>query len=76
MHPRQIPIVHEEFAPSAAQVQRACAIAVAFEEAQKQGLGVVYLGSKMIDPPVVKRALKTVSAALEAGLLASDWRSE
>ena len=76
VHPRQIPIVHEEFAPSAAQVQRACAIAVAFEEAQKQGLGVVSLGSKMIDPPVVKRALKTVSAALEAGLLASDWRSE
>ncbi len=34
-----------------------------------EGLGVVSLGSKMIDPPVVKRALRTVQAARRAGLL-------
>ena len=75
VHPRQICVVHEEFAPTSAETQRACRIALAFEEAERQGLGVVSLGSKMIDPPVVKRALKTVADALEAGLLDSDWRT-
>ena len=74
VHPRQIRVIHEEFAPSAAQIDRACKIALAFEEAEKQGLGVVSLGSKMIDPPVVKRALKTVADAIDASLLATDWR--
>ena len=44
VHPRQIRVVHEEFAPSAAQIERACKITKAFEEAEKLGLGVVYLG--------------------------------
>jgi citrate lyase subunit beta/citryl-CoA lyase len=74
VHPRQLKVIHEEFAPTVAQVERACRIAKAFEKAEEQGLGVVSLGSKMIDPPVVKRALKTVADALEAGLLEPDWR--
>jgi citrate lyase subunit beta/citryl-CoA lyase len=41
----------------------------AFEEAQQRGLGVVSLGSKMIDPPVVQRALKLVERARQMGLL-------
>ncbi len=36
---------------------------------------MVSLGSKMIDPPVVKRAQATVAAALAAGRLAADWRA-
>ncbi|MCP4771876.1 MAG: citrate lyase ACP [Planctomycetes bacterium] len=74
VHPRQIKVIHEEFAPTTAQVERAGKIALAFEKAEKQGLGVVSLGSKMIDPPVVKRALKTVADAIDAGLLALNWR--
>ena len=38
-------------------------IVAAFEEAQAKGLGVVSLGSKMIDPPVVKRAQRVVRLA-------------
>ncbi len=76
VHPRQIRVVHEEFAPEPKAVTRACQIVRAFEEAQDQGLGVVSLGSKMIDPPVVKRAQKTVAEALEAGLLAEDWLTQ
>ncbi len=75
VHPRQIRVVHEEFAPSPAEIERACAIARAFDAAAAQGLGVVSLGSKMIDPPVVKRALTVVEQALRAGLLAADWRT-
>jgi len=35
----------------------------AFEEAEARGSGVVALGSKMIDPPVVKRAQKILVLA-------------
>lgn len=74
IHPRQVPVVHEAFAPEEAEVERAKRIVRAFEEAEKKGLGVVALGSKMIDPPVVKRALRTVKMAEALGLLEKDWR--
>jgi len=61
IHPRQIPVVHKAFAPTAEEIEKAKKIVLAFEEAEKKGLGVVSLGSKMIDPPVVKRALRILS---------------
>ncbi len=74
IHPRQIGVVHAAFAPEAAQVEKACKIVLAFEAAEAKGLGVVSLGSKMIDPPVVKRALHTVAQAQSCDLLAVNWR--
>jgi len=76
IHPRQIRVVHEAFAPDAAAVERACRVVRAFREAEARGLGVVSLGSKMIDPPVVKRALATVELALATGRLAPGWEGE
>jgi citrate lyase subunit beta/citryl-CoA lyase len=72
IHPRQIPVIHEAFAPSPAEIQKALSIVGAFQEAQRRGLGVVSLGSKMIDPPVVRRALKLVAQAKAMGLLPPD----
>jgi citrate lyase subunit beta/citryl-CoA lyase len=46
---------------------------LAYRDALKNGLGVVALGSKMIDPPVVARAEKTIKLALRLGLLTDDW---
>ncbi len=60
VHPRQIPVIHDGFAPGVAELEKAARIVAAFEEAHARGLGVVSLGSKMIDPPVVKRALALV----------------
>jgi len=57
IHPRQIKIVHEAFAPSEEEIEKAKKIVAAFEEAKAKGLGVVSIGSKMIDAPVVKRAI-------------------
>ncbi len=74
IHPRQIQVVHEAFAPHSAEIDRAQKIVKAFEVAEAQGLGVVSLGSKMIDAPVVKRALKTIEIAMKVGLLTDDWR--
>lgn len=70
VHPRQIPVIHEAFAPSAAEIEKALKIVAAYEDAQQRGLGVVSLGSKMIDAPVVHRALKLVHQAQQMGLLA------
>jgi citrate lyase subunit beta/citryl-CoA lyase len=76
IHPRQIDVIHESFAPTDPEIERARRIVVAFEEAEAKGLGVVSLGSKMIDPPVVKRALHTIELAVAAGKLAKDWRNQ
>jgi citrate lyase subunit beta/citryl-CoA lyase len=76
IHPRQIPVVHEAFAPSAEELEKAKRIVLAFEDAQGKGLGVVAFGSKMIDPPVVKRALRTVQMAETLTLLPTEWRSQ
>jgi len=69
VHPGQIRIVHEAFAPTSAEIEKAQKIVTAFEEAQKKGLSVVSLGSKMIDPPVVQRALKLVERAKAMGVI-------
>lgn len=74
IHPRQIKVIHEAFAPTEAEIEKACRIVLAFDEATAKGLGVVSLGSKMIDPPVVARAIRTIDAALEAGILAENWK--
>ena len=74
IHPRQISVINVNFAPSDEEIDKAKRIVVAFEDAEAKGLGVVALGSKMIDPPVVKRALHTIELAIAAGKLAQDWR--
>ncbi|HUX61131.1 MAG TPA: aldolase/citrate lyase family protein, partial [Ignavibacteriaceae bacterium] len=58
IHPRQIPIMHEGFAPTIDEVDKAKRIVDAFKEAEAKGLGVVSIGSKMVDAPVVKRAIR------------------
>jgi citrate lyase subunit beta / citryl-CoA lyase len=67
VHPSQIPVVHEAFAPSAAEIEKAAKIVAAFDEAQQRGVGVVSLGSKMIDLPVVERAQKLRERAKKIG---------
>ena len=74
IHPRQIGMIHETFAPSPEEIEKAKKIVFAFHKAQEQGLGVVALGTKMIDPPVVKRALNTINLALKMNKLAENWR--
>ena len=58
IHPRQIPVVHEVFAPTSDEIDKAIKIVAAFEEAKVKGIGVVSLGSKMVDAPVVKKAIR------------------
>jgi citrate lyase subunit beta/citryl-CoA lyase len=69
LHPRQIRVIHEVYAPTPAEIEKALKIVAAYEEAQRAGLGVVSLGSKMIDPPVIKQAQRIVELARDAGLI-------
>ena len=74
IHPRQIEVIHEAFAPSAAEIEKALKVVAAFEEAEAKGLGVVSLGTRMVDPPVVLRAQRLVADARQAGVLEEDSR--
>jgi len=67
IHPGQIRVIHEAFAPAEKEIEKALKIVAAFDDAQAKGLGVVSLGSKMIDPPVVERAKKLVARAKQMG---------
>ena len=69
IHPRQIKIIHEAFAPTKEEIEKAQKIIEAFKEAEKKGLGVVSLGTKMIDPPIVKKAQKIIELSRINNLL-------
>jgi citrate lyase subunit beta/citryl-CoA lyase len=76
IHPRQIPVIRQGFAPGPEEIEKSKKIVLAFENARSKGLGVVALGSKMIDPPVVERAQKIIDLAVRLGLLSGDWIKE
>ncbi len=72
IHPRQIKVIHENFAPDEQEIEKAKKIYLAFKEAETKGLGVVSLGTKMIDPPVVKRAVNTIRLAKQFGMMEEE----
>lgn len=76
IHPRQISVAREAFLPGKEEIEKAKKITLAFREAEAEGLGVVSLGAKMIDPPVVKRALRTIDLALQFQRIESNWEEE
>jgi citrate lyase subunit beta/citryl-CoA lyase len=73
IHPRQIPVIKEQFAPDEAELEKSKKIVMAFADAKIKGLGVVALGSKMIDPPVVARAERLIDLAIRMDRLSPDW---
>lgn len=76
IHPRQIAVIRQGFAPSSDEIEKSKKIVLAFENARRKGQGVVALGSKMIDTPVVSRAQKVIDLALKLGLLPGTWMDE
>jgi citrate lyase subunit beta / citryl-CoA lyase len=76
IHPRQISVIKKGFAPDQTEIEKSKKIVQAFESAKLQGLGVVALGSKMIDPPVVARAQRIIDLAVRLNLISGDWINE
>jgi citrate lyase subunit beta/citryl-CoA lyase len=75
IHPRQVPIIKNGFAPDPEEIEKAKKIVFAAQKANEQGLGVVSLGTKMIDPPVVKRHMKNIDLAIKLGILNEGWEA-
>jgi citrate lyase subunit beta / citryl-CoA lyase len=61
IHPRQIDVVNDIFTPGEEEVRQAESIVNAYEQALREGSGVVQLNGKMIDVPVVKNARQILS---------------
>lgn len=69
VNPRQIDIIHEVFAPRQEQVDYALEVVDAIKRAREMGTGVISLRGKMIDAPVVKRAVLVLHTAYAQGLV-------
>jgi citrate lyase subunit beta/citryl-CoA lyase len=76
IHPRQVEIINTGFNPGLEEIEKAKVIVLAYDEAKQKGLGVIAVGSKMVDMPVVKRAQHTIELALKSNLLKENWRDE
>lgn len=75
IHPRQVAVINQGFAPDESEIEKSVKIVAAYEEARKRGDGVAAVGSKMIDQPVVLRAQKTISLARKLGRMPKDSSS-
>lgn len=69
VNPRQIEVVHEVFAPKPEEIAHAREVIEAIQRARAMGTGVISLGGKMVDAPVVKRALRVIRTAYAQGLV-------
>jgi citrate lyase subunit beta/citryl-CoA lyase len=67
IHPSQLQILNEEFAPGADEVASAGKIVAAYDAAVAAGRGSISVDGKMIDVPVVLRAqeLLAIHAAIQ-----------
>ena len=72
IHPSQVPILNEEFRPSAAEVEHARRVLAAYDKALAEGVGAVTADGRMIDVPVVERARLLVER--EAAIAAREAR--
>ena len=75
IHPAQVPVVNDIFSPSEDEIAKAKQVVLCYEDALSQGRGVVALGSKMIDPPVVERSIQVINRAVAVGRLSENWRT-
>lgn len=63
INPRQIDIINSALAPNEQEVKHALRVLQARDEARDKGLGVFSLDGKMVDAPIINRAITTVNLA-------------
>lgn len=63
INPRQIEIVHQVYMPSEKQIYSAVRIIKAVRLAEAEGQGVINVDGKMVDKPIIERALRTLNLA-------------
>lgn len=67
IHPDQIPVVNEGYAPTAAEIARAERIVAAFREAEAKGAAAVQVDGQMVDYPIVHQAERLLKAVKNEG---------
>lgn len=75
IHPGQIQTVNTQFSPSFQEIEKAQKIVAAFEKARDEGSGVVAVDGKMVDAPVVKRALRIIEYSCKSGWLTQNKKA-
>ena len=68
INPRQIDPIHQVFTPTQKGIEKAISIIYALKEARLKGSGVIALNGKMIDRPIVLRAVHQLKLAKAAGV--------
>ena len=66
--PRHVEVINRVFSPTVAEIDYAYEVVEAIRIAKEQGKGAIALRGKMIDAPIVARAERTISMAVEMGL--------
>ncbi|MRG84831.1 HpcH/HpaI aldolase/citrate lyase family protein [Salinibacillus xinjiangensis] len=61
IHPKQIPVVTEIYAPTPEELDEAKRIVTSYEQARQHGLGSIEVDGKMVDIPVAERAKRILS---------------
>ncbi len=65
INPRQVPLLHDVYAPSPEELEHARKVVAAAVEAEAEGLGVISVDGKMVDGPIIMAAQRTL---VHAGL--------
>lgn len=68
IHPRQIELLHNAYAPTEKEVGYARRVIEAAEKAEREGVGVIALDGKMIDAPIVCHAQRLLQRAEASGV--------
>ncbi|QEC46764.1 hypothetical protein FSW04_03625 [Baekduia soli] len=63
IHPGQVPVIAEAFAPGAAELAGARRILDAFEQAEAAGVAAITVDGKLIDYPVAERARRVLAGS-------------
>jgi len=68
IHPSQIAIANEVFAPTSAEIARASSLLSAAEAANQNGIGAFLHEGKMVDIPIIRYAQGVIDLATRLGL--------
>lgn len=63
INPRQIPLLHDVYKPTEKEVSKALEVVDAANKAKESGSGVCAINGKMIDKPIIERAIRTLELA-------------
>jgi citrate lyase subunit beta/citryl-CoA lyase len=68
VNPRQIPLLHNVYAPTQAELDHARRVVAAAEDALARGVGAITVDGAMVDGPIIDAARRVVAYAAQSGV--------